>query len=102
MSLLFGSLAWNQRKRSFPSSRVTTLGSRLRRFCRLICTSNLDQSGSRGREAGLPACGGGGGSPPCCRRRLALTRGSRRWSSEPPAPLEAGCPAASSAVCLPT
>eukprot|EP00959_Pyramimonas_sp_CCMP1952_P401308 8408830-Pyramimonas_sp.AAC.1 len=67
MSLILGSSAWNQRKCSFPGSLVTTLGSRLRKFCSLICTSNLDQSGSRGRAAGLPAGSGGGGYPPCCR-----------------------------------
>eukprot|EP00959_Pyramimonas_sp_CCMP1952_P378557 7930065-Pyramimonas_sp.AAC.1 len=70
------------------------LGSRLRTFCNLICTSNRDQSGSLGRAAGFPAGGGGGASPPWCRPRLTLTFGSRRWPSELPAPLEAGCPAA--------
>eukprot|EP00959_Pyramimonas_sp_CCMP1952_P460118 9479353-Pyramimonas_sp.AAC.1 len=59
----------------------------------MICTSNLDQSGSRGRA---------GVTPPCCRPRLALICGIRRWSSELPAPLEAGCPAAGSAARLPT
>eukprot|EP00959_Pyramimonas_sp_CCMP1952_P137447 2876624-Pyramimonas_sp.AAC.1 len=67
MSLGLGSFAWNQRKSSFRNSRVTTLGSRLRKYCRVICTSNRDQSGSRGRAAGLSAGGGGGASPPCCR-----------------------------------
>eukprot|EP00959_Pyramimonas_sp_CCMP1952_P065754 1373054-Pyramimonas_sp.AAC.1 len=64
MSIVLGSFAWNQRKCNFRNSRVTTLGSRL---CRLICTSNRDQSGSRGRAAGYPAGGGGSASPPCCR-----------------------------------
>eukprot|EP00959_Pyramimonas_sp_CCMP1952_P224327 4690825-Pyramimonas_sp.AAC.1 len=67
MSLVLGSFAWNQRKCNLRNSRVTTLGSRLRKFCKLICTSNRDQSGSRGRAAGFPAGGGGGASPPCCR-----------------------------------
>eukprot|EP00959_Pyramimonas_sp_CCMP1952_P315327 6599619-Pyramimonas_sp.AAC.1 len=67
MSLILRSFAWNQRKCSFSNSRVTTLGSGLRRFCKLICTSNRDQSGSRGRAANLPAGGGGSASPPCCR-----------------------------------
>eukprot|EP00959_Pyramimonas_sp_CCMP1952_P124105 2595146-Pyramimonas_sp.AAC.1 len=67
MSLILGSFAWNQRTCGFRSSRATTLESRFRKFRRLICTSNLDQSGSRGRAAGLPAGGGGGGYPPCCR-----------------------------------
>eukprot|EP00959_Pyramimonas_sp_CCMP1952_P463324 9484744-Pyramimonas_sp.AAC.1 len=102
MSPILSSFAWNQRKCSFRSSRVTTLGSRFRKFCKLTCTSNLDKSGSRGRAAGLPAGGGGGGSPPCCRPRLTLTCGSRMWPSELQSPLEAGCPAAGSAACLPT
>eukprot|EP00959_Pyramimonas_sp_CCMP1952_P146168 3060456-Pyramimonas_sp.AAC.1 len=49
------SFAWNHRKCSFRNSRVSTLGSRLRRFCKLIGTSSLDQSGGRGRAAGFPA-----------------------------------------------
>eukprot|EP00959_Pyramimonas_sp_CCMP1952_P046854 978582-Pyramimonas_sp.AAC.1 len=84
------------------SASATTLGSKLRKFSRLICSSNRDQSGSRGRAAGLPAGGGGGASPPCRRPRLTLTCGCRRWPSEQPAPLEAGCPAAGSAACSPT
>eukprot|EP00959_Pyramimonas_sp_CCMP1952_P314415 6582074-Pyramimonas_sp.AAC.1 len=55
MSLALGCLAWNNRECSCRTSRVTALGSRLRKFCRLICTRNLDQSGSLGRAAGLPA-----------------------------------------------
>eukprot|EP00959_Pyramimonas_sp_CCMP1952_P094754 1982038-Pyramimonas_sp.AAC.1 len=98
-SLILGSFAWNQRKCSCRSSRLTTLGSRFRKFCKLFCTWNRDQPGSRGRTAGLPAGGGGGASPPCRRPRLTLTCGSRRWSSELPAPLEPGCPAAGSAAC---
>eukprot|EP00959_Pyramimonas_sp_CCMP1952_P303736 6356163-Pyramimonas_sp.AAC.1 len=94
MNLILGTLAWNHRRCSFRNSRVTTLGSRLRKFCRLIWTSNLDQSGNRWRAAGLPAGGGGGGSHPCCRPRLALICGSRLRSSELPAPLQASCPAA--------
>eukprot|EP00959_Pyramimonas_sp_CCMP1952_P407064 8531235-Pyramimonas_sp.AAC.1 len=66
MSLILGSFASNQRKCNFRNSRATTLGSKRRRLCTLICTSNRDQSGSRGRAAGFPA-GGGGASPPCCR-----------------------------------
>eukprot|EP00959_Pyramimonas_sp_CCMP1952_P332084 6953653-Pyramimonas_sp.AAC.1 len=92
MSLVWGSLAWNQHRCSFRSSRVTVLGSRFRRFCRLIRTSNLDQSGSRGRAAGLPAGGSGDGSPACCRPRLSPTLGSRMRSSELPTPLEAMLP----------
>eukprot|EP00959_Pyramimonas_sp_CCMP1952_P245238 5125521-Pyramimonas_sp.AAC.1 len=72
-SLILGPLAWNHGKCSFRSSRVTTLGSKLRRLWKLICTSNRDQSGSLGRAAGSPAEGGGGGSPPCCCPRLAAT-----------------------------
>eukprot|EP00959_Pyramimonas_sp_CCMP1952_P169855 3548689-Pyramimonas_sp.AAC.1 len=102
MSLILGSFAWDQRKCSLRSSRVTTLGSRLRKFCRLSCTTNLDQSGSRGRAAGSPAGGGGGRYPPCCRPRLTLTCGSRTRPPALPAPLEAGCLAAGSAACLPT
>eukprot|EP00959_Pyramimonas_sp_CCMP1952_P439752 9206514-Pyramimonas_sp.AAC.1 len=60
----------------------------------MIRTSNLVQSGSRGRAARLPAGGGGGGCPPCRRPRLTPTRGSRMRPSGLPAPLEAGCPAA--------
>eukprot|EP00959_Pyramimonas_sp_CCMP1952_P372733 7805209-Pyramimonas_sp.AAC.1 len=67
MSLILSSFAWGQRKCSFRSWRVTALVSRLRKFCWLACTSNLDQSGSRGRAAELPAGGGRGGHPPCCR-----------------------------------
>eukprot|EP00959_Pyramimonas_sp_CCMP1952_P014758 312645-Pyramimonas_sp.AAC.1 len=67
MSLILGSFAWNQRKCIFRNSRATALGSRFRKFRRLICASNRDQSGSRGRAAGFPAGGGGGASPPCCR-----------------------------------
>eukprot|EP00959_Pyramimonas_sp_CCMP1952_P016480 349516-Pyramimonas_sp.AAC.1 len=63
MNIVLISLVWSRRKCSFRSSRVTALGSRPRKFCRRICTSNLDQSGSLGRAAWLPA-GGGGGSPP--------------------------------------
>eukprot|EP00959_Pyramimonas_sp_CCMP1952_P341445 7152674-Pyramimonas_sp.AAC.1 len=77
MSLVLGSSAWGHRKCSFRNSRVTTLGSRLRRLCKLTWTSNPDQSGSRGRAAGLPAGGGGDGYPPCCRPRLSLICGSR-------------------------
>eukprot|EP00959_Pyramimonas_sp_CCMP1952_P046087 962647-Pyramimonas_sp.AAC.1 len=102
MSITLGSFAWNPRKCNIRSSRVTTLGAKFRKFCRLLCTSNRVQSGSRGRAAGLPAGCGRGASPPCCRPRLALPRGSRRRPSELPAPLEAGCPAAGSASCLPT
>eukprot|EP00959_Pyramimonas_sp_CCMP1952_P193137 4038823-Pyramimonas_sp.AAC.1 len=61
-SLILGSFAWNQ-----PRVLRTTLGSRLRKFRGLICTSNHDQSGGRGRAPGFPAGGGGGASPP--RRR---------------------------------
>eukprot|EP00959_Pyramimonas_sp_CCMP1952_P146713 3071164-Pyramimonas_sp.AAC.1 len=89
MSLILGSFAWNLRKCSFRNSRVTTLGSRLRKLCRLICTSNRDETGRRGRAAGYPARGGGGASPPRCRPRLTVTCGCRRWPSELPAPLEA-------------
>eukprot|EP00959_Pyramimonas_sp_CCMP1952_P470927 9497534-Pyramimonas_sp.AAC.1 len=102
MSLALSSFAWKHRKCSFRNSRVTALGSRLRKFCRLICTANLTKSGSRGRAAGLPAGGGGGGSPTCRRPRLATICGCRLCSSELPAPLEAGCSAAGSAACLPT
>eukprot|EP00959_Pyramimonas_sp_CCMP1952_P340389 7129637-Pyramimonas_sp.AAC.1 len=59
MSRILSSLAWHHRKCSFRNSRVTTLGSRFRKARRLIRTSNLGQSGSRGRAAGLPAGGGG-------------------------------------------
>eukprot|EP00959_Pyramimonas_sp_CCMP1952_P059089 1234221-Pyramimonas_sp.AAC.1 len=41
MSLIFGSFAWDQRECSFRSSRVTTLGSRLRKFCKLIARRTL-------------------------------------------------------------
>eukprot|EP00959_Pyramimonas_sp_CCMP1952_P209559 4384276-Pyramimonas_sp.AAC.1 len=51
MSLILSSFAWNPRKCSFRNSRVTTLRSRFRKFCRLNCTSNRDQSGSRDRAA---------------------------------------------------
>eukprot|EP00959_Pyramimonas_sp_CCMP1952_P010514 220370-Pyramimonas_sp.AAC.1 len=95
MSRILGPSAWNYRKSSFRNSRCTTLGARLNRCYRQICTSNLDQSVSLGRAAGLPAGGGRGGSPPFCRPRLATTYGSRLWSSELPAPL-------GSAECLPT
>eukprot|EP00959_Pyramimonas_sp_CCMP1952_P436125 9132768-Pyramimonas_sp.AAC.1 len=67
MSIILGSFAQNQRKGSFRNSRVTTLGSGLRKFCKLISTWNRGQSGNRGGAAGLPAGGGGGASPPCCR-----------------------------------
>eukprot|EP00959_Pyramimonas_sp_CCMP1952_P463929 9485742-Pyramimonas_sp.AAC.1 len=77
MNIIFGSVAWNQRKCSFRNSRVTTLGPRLRKFCRLICTSNRDQSGSQCRAAGLPAGGGGGASP-----LLSATSDSNLWQSE--------------------
>eukprot|EP00959_Pyramimonas_sp_CCMP1952_P340594 7133715-Pyramimonas_sp.AAC.1 len=76
MGSILGSLAWNHRRCNVRSSRVTAHGSKLRRSCRLIRTSNLDQSGSLGRAAGPPAGGGGNGSPPCCRPRLAVTCGS--------------------------
>eukprot|EP00959_Pyramimonas_sp_CCMP1952_P067321 1405061-Pyramimonas_sp.AAC.1 len=94
MSIILGSLAWGHRRCSFRNSRVTAHASRLRRFRALICTSNLDQCGSLGRAAGLPAGGGGGGSPPCRRPRLATTCGSRLWSPKLQAPL-------GSAACLP-
>eukprot|EP00959_Pyramimonas_sp_CCMP1952_P432056 9048084-Pyramimonas_sp.AAC.1 len=54
-----------------------------------------------GEQQGHPQ-GGRSGSPPCCHPRLAIMCGGRLRSSEPPAPLEAGCPAARSAACLPT
>eukprot|EP00959_Pyramimonas_sp_CCMP1952_P287901 6020874-Pyramimonas_sp.AAC.1 len=41
MSLILSSVAWHHRQCSFRNSRVTTLGSRLREFGRLICTPNL-------------------------------------------------------------
>eukprot|EP00959_Pyramimonas_sp_CCMP1952_P210138 4396873-Pyramimonas_sp.AAC.1 len=59
MSVVLSSLAWNHRRCSFRNSRVTTLGSRLREFCKLACASNQEQSGSLGREAGFPSGGGG-------------------------------------------
>eukprot|EP00959_Pyramimonas_sp_CCMP1952_P035299 739575-Pyramimonas_sp.AAC.1 len=60
--------AFNHVEASVASAtRVTTLGSRLREFCELICTSDRGQSGRRGRAAGLPVGGGGGASPPCGR-----------------------------------
>eukprot|EP00959_Pyramimonas_sp_CCMP1952_P096747 2022392-Pyramimonas_sp.AAC.1 len=77
MKIILRSFAWNQRKCSLRSSRATALGSTLRKFWSLVCTSNRGQSGSRGRAAGLPAGGGKGASPPCCRPRLTLTCGSR-------------------------
>eukprot|EP00959_Pyramimonas_sp_CCMP1952_P114770 2399348-Pyramimonas_sp.AAC.1 len=42
----------DQSRCSFRDSRATALGSRPHRFCALICTSNLDQSGKPRTSSG--------------------------------------------------
>eukprot|EP00959_Pyramimonas_sp_CCMP1952_P460939 9480701-Pyramimonas_sp.AAC.1 len=54
MSLILRSSARGHRRCNFRNSRATVLGSRLRRFCKLICTTNLTSLEALDGQQGRP------------------------------------------------